>query len=168
MGIAIVGMSPSCKDAPWFDDKWEMWGLPWHAEYWARCDRLFEIHEPTKERDHRKKFIEKAQDTGATLYLREAEEGAVKYPFDKVDCNYFDSSMAYMMALAISENPSKIGLWGIDMNDDQYQHQRPNMEYLIGLARGKGIEVLIHESSPLCKNEINYGLKEWRLPHTQN
>lgn len=169
MGIAIIGMSPSCKDAPWYDDQWEKWGLPWHPEYWARCDRLFDIHETTNklQADKQKKFVKNAKDIGAIIYMVENFEGAEKYPLDKVGFDYFSSSMAYMLALAIYEGHEKIGLWGIDMTDLEYEYQRPNMEYLIGYARGKGIEVYIHETSPLCKNDINYGVAQWRLPLTQ-
>lgn len=35
--------------------------------------------------------------------------------------------------------------------DDEYGYQRPNCEYLIGLARGRGIKVVIPDESPLCK-----------------
>jgi len=32
-------------------------------------------------------------------------------------------------------------VYGVDMKaDDEYGYQKPNMEYLIGLARGKGIQ----------------------------
>lgn len=56
------------------------------------------------------------------------------------------------MALAIHEGAEEIGLWGVDMKDgEEYAYQRPNMEYLIGLAEGNGIGVFIHPDSSLCK-----------------
>ena len=33
----------------------------------------------------------------------------------------------------------------------EFAYQRPNMEYLIGLARGRGVDVYIPERSPLTK-----------------
>jgi hypothetical protein len=40
----------------------------------------------------------------------------------------------------------------VDMRaDEEYSYQRANCEYLIGLARGKGIKVHIPEVSPLLK-----------------
>jgi hypothetical protein len=43
----------------------------------------------------------------------------------------------------------------LDPNDPsyktEYKYQRPNLEYLIGFARGLGIEVYIPEQSSLCK-----------------
>ena len=73
------------------------------------------------------------------------------YPFEEVakTCgDYWESSIAYAMSLAIHEGADEIGLWGVNMaGDDEYSYQKPNMEYLIGLAKGKGIKVFIHESS---------------------
>jgi len=60
--------------------------------------------------------------------------------------------VAYMMALAISENYDEINIFGVDMvADDEFGYQKPNMEYLIGLAEGRGIIVNIQEKSPLLK-----------------
>ena len=42
--IAIVGLSPSThEDAPWGDDEWEIWGLPWDS-MWELIDVHFEMH----------------------------------------------------------------------------------------------------------------------------
>lgn len=78
---------------------------------------------------------------------------------------YIESSIAYMMAHAIYEyqqtrylelkgkpvcDGMKIGIWGVDLAvDTEYTYQRPNMEYLIGLARGMGINVYIPKVSSL-------------------
>lgn len=162
MAIAIIGMSPSCEDAPWYNDQWEMWGIARHDEYWARCDRLFEIHEQHEKFKTIDVATQKAKDISVPLYAFEAYNDYVTpYPYDKID-NYLQSTISHMLALAIHENPPKIGIWGVDMTD-HYGYQRPNTEYLIGYARGKGIEVLIHETSPLCKQKTRYGTKEFRI-----
>ncbi len=86
-----------------------------------------------------------------------------KYPFRQVAETigeyYYNSSIAYAMALAIHEGAEEIGIYGVDMKaDDEYGYQRPNMEYLVGLARGKGIKVHIPKESPLCKFQ-NTGIR---------
>lgn len=90
------------------------------------------------------------------LYMQEQYfPFAEKYPFEEVASttgDYFNSSISYLLALAIHEGATEIGIWGVDMSaGEEYGYQKPNCEYLIGLARGKGIPVYIPEVSPLCK-----------------
>ena len=71
---------------------------------------------------------------------------ATAYPMEDVSAvvgDYFNSSIAYMLGLAIVEKVDRIGIWGVDLNcDDEFAYQRPNAEYLIGFARGRGIDEL--------------------------
>jgi hypothetical protein len=85
-------------------------------------------------------------------YLTDAEV----YPFDEVEQttgDYWCSSIAYMFALALHEGAEEIALYGVDMrgDNDEYAYQRPNMEYLIGLARGRGVLVTLPDACSLCK-----------------
>ena len=166
--IAVIGLAPSSHDeAPFLSDEWEKFGLPWDTQ-WVHMDRLFEMHDMKLIQGEYcklpKGYLEKLQEAARynPLYMQEEYfEGAIKYPFDCIERPYFNSSIAYAMALAISLKPKKIGLWGVDMENhtEEFFYQRPNMEYLVGLAEGKGIEVYIPEQSPLCKfnpKGINY------------
>ena len=155
--VAVIGLSPSQADAQWGDTSWEKWGLPWSA-YWEGMDRHFEMHDLSLLNDVRCKrkpdyFDQLAQCN--VLYMQEDFRNAKRYPFEDVATTtgyYWNSSIAYIMAMAIHEGADEIGIWGVDMKDsEEYSYQRPNMEYLIGLAMGRGIKVTIHESSPLCK-----------------
>jgi len=68
----------------------------------------------------------------------------------------FGSSFSYAMALAIYQGKKRIELYGIEMTSDtEYVRQRPSGYFWIGIAIGKGIEVVIH--SPLLMNEKPYG-----------
>lgn len=159
--VAIVGLSPASHDAaPWGDPDWQKWGLPWDG-HWTKFDRLFEIHDPrwivANAGKYPADYIERLNDCGR-LYMQgkhPAFPDAMAYPLDSVVAtvgDYFQSSIAYMLALAIHEKATEIALFGVDMGDDtEYVHQRANGEYLIGLARGRGIKVRIHETSPLCR-----------------
>lgn len=159
MKVAVIGMADSCSEAPWNDPTWEKWGLPWHEGYWRRMDRTFEMHDiRLLDSEHSKRdsgyFARLKECKG--LYMQDAYvEEALRYPFEAVAETtgaYWNSSAAYAMAMAIHEGATEIGLWGVDMAaDDEYGYQKPNMEYLIGLAMGKGIRVYIHHSSPLLK-----------------
>jgi hypothetical protein len=151
--VAVIGLSPRTHDlAPWNDPEWQKWGLPWDEAYWPRLDRCFEMHDMrllASEHCKRKPgYLARLQTL--PVYTQD------NYPFDAVaqsiGAYYFNSSIAYAMALAIHEGAEEIGVWGVDLvADEEYAYQRPNMEYLIGLARGKGIKVFIPDESALCK-----------------
>lgn len=122
--------------------------------------------------DHKVYFQEGVEDVAG-----HNNTGMLKYPFERViDCigaDYFQSSVAYALALAITEiveaddnstglmKENEIALYGIDASEDtEWGYQRACLEYLIGIARGYGIKVFIPESSALCKFQdqtIKYG-----------
>lgn len=93
------------------------------------------------------------------LYMQKAYPeypNAIAFPYDEViaaiGADYFNSSIAYMLGLAIADGAEEIGLYGVDMKaSEEYGFQRANCEYLIGVARGRGIKVYVPEISPLCK-----------------
>lgn len=161
--VAIVGLSPTTHGmAPWGDDSWEIWGLPWDEGHWALMDRLFEMHDIrllTGQHSRRKSdYLDRLQECWVPLFMQEQYDEVPcsrRYPFEVVARTtgaYWNSSIAYAMAMAIHEGAEEIAVYGVDMaGDDEYGYQKPNMEYLVGLARGKGIKVTIPDESPLCK-----------------
>ena len=71
---------------------------------------------------------------------------------------YMTSSIAWMIGLAITEGFSTIGVYGVDMaQQTEYEEQRPCCEYLIGLARGRGIEVRLPRTTDLLRAVGQYG-----------
>jgi len=82
-----------------------------------------------------------------------------QYPIDEIiedlGGNYFTSSFAYMIAMAIYEKYDWIGLYGFEMAaNTEYFHQRPNAEYLIGIARGRGLHVELPEGCNLLRGRM--------------
>jgi hypothetical protein len=68
----------------------------------------------------------------------------------------FTSSTAYALALAIYQGKKQIELVGIEMTSDtEYVRQRPGVMFWLGIAVGRGINVVIH--SPLLMKEKPYG-----------
>lgn len=165
--VAIVGMGESAKFAPWGDPAWQKWGLANDRVNFSRLDCYFEIHDMA--------LLEQAYGAGLEDYLERLGmcqrlymqgaylPNATAYPFEQV-IEYLQSSIAHMFALAMTMAHA-ISLYGVDMKSEgEYAYQKPNMEYLIGLARGRGIEVTIHESSPLCKNpNVRYGHGDFHI-----
>ena len=168
--VAIAGLAKSTHDdAPYEDPDWEVWGLPWDEEKWTYFDRLFDIHPldcirkatPSFYRDG---YEDRLRELERPLYMQEDYvdiPNAIEYPLQEVSDlvgDYYNSSIAYMLALAIFEQVDKIGIWGVDMADhgepghaDEYMYERPNCEYLLGFAKAKGIEIYLPDECPLLK-----------------
>ncbi len=81
--------------------------------------------------------------------------------------DYFTSSIAFMLALAIYEGFTTIDLYGIDLTvGEEYDYQKPCAEFWIGFAMGKGIEVGIPAACALLKTKWRYGWEsepDWPL-----
>lgn len=70
---------------------------------------------------------------------------------------YISSSIAYEIALAIYEEFEEIHLYGVDLNTEaEYAWQKPGVEFLLGLAAGRGIRVVLPDNCPLLKGTL-YG-----------
>jgi hypothetical protein len=167
--VAVVGLAPSTHDdAPYEDPDWEVWGLPWDEERWPYFDRLFDIHPLECIRAATPSFYRYGYEDRLKeirhLYMQEAYRdvpNAIEYPLSEVSAlvgDYYNSSIAYMLALAIFEEYDKIGIWGVDMAEqgepghaDEYRDERPNCEYLLGFAKAKGIEIYLPDECPLLK-----------------
>ena len=100
------------------------------------------------------------------LYMQEAYPeipNATPYPIGDVIAiigDYFNSSISYMLGLAILEKVDRSGIWGGDMaGDDEFGYQRPNTEYMIGFAKGMGIDVVVPEESSLLTFGVDGGGK---------
>ena len=144
--LAIIGLSPETHDdAPWEDETWERWGLPWDVDA-PRCHFLFEIHDPG---DWGKYYTgsatERMREIGVPVYLQAVHDDvplSLEYPLDEVvkylGRDYFGSSLAYPLALAIMHR-RRIGLWGMDLSDAYYDHQRHNLAWLLGHAEARGL-----------------------------
>lgn len=85
---------------------------------------------------------------------------AKRFPVEQVDATfgtYWASGPAYMVALAILEGVSEIQVYGIHLATEQeYRDQRPNFEHLLGIARGRGITVVMADTSPVMKHGWRY------------
>ena len=159
MKIAILGSAPSLQDAP--IEGWETWSLMsnWkQPDLKAPVDKWFEFHSIA----HLKKVgvvvdsIKPLQDID-NLWMLEPPEGIKRFPKEQVLKlgDYFTSSIAWLIGLAIQTKPDTIGLFGCDLIQKyEYQKQRPCVEYLLGYARALGINIIIPDRSPLLKGPL--------------
>ena len=152
-------------------DDWEIWALLWDKERYLIADRLFDPHQDDKE--SRPICDEHAKLVDCPIYLIEPRNYGQSYPMKAVIeevGDYFSSTCAYMLGLAILERVDQIGLWGFDMSmGEEYFYQRANTEYLIGFARGRGSMVTIAPGSALLTVDrgapgCRYGRYGWQSP----
>ncbi len=177
--VAICGFAESYKTAPFDDKSIEIWGLNELWKYLPRWNRWFELHDAetlgVTKRDlsegEQKRHLEwlKTPTNGRPIYMQPTFcdgrfPGAVPLPLEALIAKfgrYFTSSIGYMVALAILEDYDWIGLYGIDLASDvEYAQQRPNAEYLIGIARGMGKTVVVAEGSAILQAGHLYGYEQ--------
>lgn len=153
----------------------------WAFDSW---DRWFDLHTEAHIRKHRPEAWDWYRANGTIgrrtvlsvygcrpIYLHDrhpAITGSVAYPREVVQVAFawggyleecFTSSVDWMLALAIHEAFARIELYGVDLWDAPHERgdQRCGAHYWIGIARGRGIDVVIPDESSLCKTERLYG-----------
>lgn len=180
--IAIVAKGGTSALAPWHDESWEIWGIPWIS--YPRCDVFFEMHEKGCINDASiaydpywasEEWVDKLD--GKQIYCAPSRTylpNSIEYPLEEIKksipFHYLENSISYMIALAIHEKVDVIGLWGVHMRGQyEYEAERPSITYLIGFAQGMGIEVYIPPGNPLMASvweQGRYGVSnEKRLQH---
>ena len=74
--------------------------------------------------------------------------------------DYEVSSPAWMLMQAIAEGYQEIHIYGIHLATEwEYMYQRPNFEFLIGFAAGRGIKVLLPKAAPICRASHRYAFE---------
>jgi hypothetical protein len=168
--IAIIGTTISLHDAPYDDPDWEIWGLNggYIVLQQKRWDKWFDLHDLDILKEiHHDEYLPFLKSAGDRLYMNKKYEefpDANVFPYNDLVSkygNYFTNTIAWLIALAIEQEPEEIGIWGVNMAcDTEYFHQRPCCEYFMGIAEGKGIKVTIPESSELLKGTHLYGVED--------
>lgn len=70
---------------------------------------------------------------------------------------YWASGPTFMVAWAIEQGAEEIHIYGIHLSTEQeYRDQRANFEYVLGIARGKGIRIVMADASPVLKHPWTY------------
>ena len=164
--VAIVGGGPTRALAPFDDPNWEIWAFSSRRWRPPRITRWFELHALTDLRQQlasrkpgRRTFPEYwrfLRSLTCPVYMQRrhrAIPNSVRYPLAAVLKRFgkcFTSTASYLIALAIAEGVHAIGLWGVNpkgsdeaSGDEDYSRQRAAIEYLLGVARQRGIEVVL-------------------------
>ena len=158
----IVGSGITWDLAHYNRDDVDIWGLSTMIPKMPRVDRLFEMHSTGDA--ERFKGLQAAE---CPVYMQKEWEqipNSIEYPLDKIVDKFghhFASSISYMLALAIDEGYKKISIYGVSMSHNtEYRTQRHSVEYLIGYAKGLGIEITIPKEEDLGKSIFLYGYEK--------
>ena len=94
----------------------------------------------------------------------------IQYPVKEIlkefKIGYFLTNISYMLALAITKKPKCIGMFGVDMNFgtniEYMRNEKSCIEFWLGVATGRGIEIHIPVQSTVMKRKGHgafYGMK---------
>lgn len=170
--VFIIGGHPEKLLVPDRDD-YEYWSVSsnlWSNLKLKKIDLVFELHSI----DLIKEKIELLNDFDGDIICGEASKlikNSIIYPIYDIVAEfgiktvhqnhlsyklYALSTISYMIAYAIYNKYDIIELYGVKMAMlEEYNIQLPSCEYMIGFARGKGIDVIIHESN-VCNTSNIY------------
>jgi len=186
--VAICGTAePHWRACPFGEETgWEIWTCGGIFQQVPRTDRHFEIHDrsetckgwaqsPEQEEAARNVYWDWINTMGPRAVLKELRPEtphATAYPLDDVlkafPQGYFTNTISYMIALALLEGVTEIGLWGVDMAltgdptvpaSNEYSLQRPSVEFYLGIAVGSGVRVHIPPQSTLLMSRKLYGFE---------
>lgn len=171
MKVALVGTCPSSRMlAPFTNGDWEIWACSPGNAYGQlpRVTRWFEIHGDLGWRESdtwgASKYVKWLNEQDFPVYAQDRTyiEDAIIYPLDEMIAKhslyFFTSTFAYMMALAIAEGATEIGLYGIDMTlPGEYADQRPAMQHFITMCMAMGIKIGAPDESDIMRPPALYG-----------
>jgi len=161
--VAIIGGSTSRVLVP-CDDDWEIWSL--NEQGYSRQTRHFEIHELHASSDEEVEWLKKCKQP---IYMCEKYPEipmSVTYPLREIIKTlgnpplYFTCTWAYQIALAIYEGFEEIGMFGANLpigSPRERTVETACVQYWLGVAQGRGIEVHIPESDSLLYHRYLYG-----------
>ena len=177
--VAVVRFSEGhINEAPFGEEDWELWGINrLHTVADAKeqkFDRWFNLHDLQKFHGEDKEHLDFLKGFAGPVYLRPQDvakfdiPNAVPFPADEMVKRfggYFNNTISWLLAYAISLDPAELGVYGVDMAQDtlmnaEYSQQRPSCEYFLGVASGLGITIHMPKGSDLLKSTHLYGFED--------
>lgn len=196
--VAIIGGAESRARAPYGDHSWDIWAFSSLKLHTPRITRWFEMHalgdlksqlrRETRQKMSYLKYMQFLKQLDCPVYMQQVHEdmpNSVRYPIEDALNAFgrcFTSTVSYLIALAMLEGYDTIGVWGVHLVVGRaYTRQRPAVEYLLGVAQQRGINVYLPAGCPLRvpakpvfpSTDILYGYDWqspkawWRRPPTQ-
>lgn len=164
--IAILGTCPSRLAAPLGDLSWDVWTIGPGGKNSNRWNVLFEIHgsgtwpegfaeylhELKQEKPPKRIYTESPMPDWPANVVFPQEELFAKY-----GRKWFTSSISYAIALALEENVTDLGLFGIDLESgEEYRSQFDGCRFFLDLARLCGVNIVLPAGCGLMRDPIPY------------
>lgn len=157
--VALIGSAQTVNLAPWYDPSWEIWAHATVHPYCKRVDRYFDLHPwewiSTKPVPG---YLEWLRTVRTPIYMqRKFREvpASLRFPKERLLAEfprYFTSHAAWMVALALTEGVTHLGFYGIHYAlDEEHKKQRTGCEFWMGVAVGRGVQIVNPPGSPLLR-----------------
>lgn len=177
--IAIMGFEEANKQTgPWNDPEWDVFGfnmanrMGFHHDDQGRfrADVWFDLHEEKAQSELDMAWIDQCPCPIILPTVFGTNPNAQAYPLTHIEAwllrefgivqPYWASSFAYAFALAMYDGATTIGLFGVNLDWGRERIvERGNLEFYIGLAMGRGIEVIRSPNSKLLTHPARYGIE---------
>jgi hypothetical protein len=174
MKVLIIGSGPNWREAPFEDLSYEVWSYGIVADLLPRIDLVFEIHrrdqwEKAGTAGSEASYVERLNSLGKRIWMQKTHPDiplSIEYPKKLVENlvgDQFFSTIAYQLGLLalqhhVDKDVEEVQLWGLDLcTYEEWANQRPNANRLIGFLQGRGIKVVVPQSSKLFGLPYSYG-----------
>ncbi len=152
--VALLGCTESIKYAPWHDPSWTLVAHNSARNLMQRePDWWVDLHRPEcfkSQKGWYPKYYQWLQVQHTPIFMQEAYAeipAAVRYPKERIlgeFRNYFTNQVSYMIALAITEGATHLGLFGCQYKADTERGvQRESCVYWLGRFEGAGGTVVL-------------------------
>ena len=157
--IALIGSAQTVNLAPWYDPSWEIWAHATVHPYCKRVDRYFDLHPwawiSTKPVPG---YLAWLKGLKTPIYMQRKFRdvpASVRYPQERILAEfprYITSHVGWMIGLALTEGVTHLGFYGIHYAlDEEHKKQRAGCEFWMGLAAGRGVQLVNPPGSPLMR-----------------
>ena len=158
--VACVGMTQSCAFTPWDDPSWTIAAHPCtHTQLGRAPDWWFDLHPPScfkGRKNWNRDYFKWLRYLRQPIFMQEDWPEipmAVRYPKERIMGEfraYFTNHVAWMIALAMTEGATHIGVFGCEYAAEQERGaQRGSLEYWLGMFEGAGGHVILPPGSRL-------------------
>jgi hypothetical protein len=158
--VAIVGGAPSWEGAPFDDPEWEVWSISamWNQIPQDKVHKWFELHNvrtieerPEEAYPGLKSWLFKDKNRSPLVIFEgfgiDATLNSEFYPRQKIETRFgkdwWSSTIAWMLGLALEESEGKIGLFGVEMcMTEEYGDQQAALRHFRDIALLMGRDVI--------------------------